>query len=70
MTMAILPPPFVIPLYMGSRPDDDGERVYVADTLSLATVVTLVRVPRGGRGLLGLTAVAAGMASRPAMLPR
>ena len=42
MTMAILPPPFVIPLFMGSRPEDDGERVYVADTLSLATVVTLV----------------------------
>ena len=42
MTMAILPPPFVIPLYMGSRPEDEGERDYVADTLSLATVVTLV----------------------------
>ena len=54
LTMAILPPPFVIPLYMGSREEDaaeggvavrrDGaaERDYVADTLSLATVVTLV----------------------------
>ncbi len=45
MTMAILPPPFVIPLYMGSRPEDEGERDYVADTLSLATVVTLVAFP-------------------------
>lgn len=42
MTMAILPPPFVIPLYMGSRPEDVAERDYVADTLSLATVATLV----------------------------
>ncbi|MDQ1322930.1 MAG: malate permease [Chloroflexota bacterium] len=45
MTMAILPPPFVIPLYMGSRPEDEAERDYVADTLSLATVVTLVAFP-------------------------
>jgi len=45
MTMAILPPPFVIPLYMGSRPADEAERDYVADTLSLATVVTLVAFP-------------------------
>jgi malate permease and related proteins len=42
LTMAVLPPPFVIPLYMGSGPDDVAERDYVADTLSLATVVTLV----------------------------
>jgi predicted permease len=42
MTMAILPPPFVIPLYMGTAPDDQAERDYVADTLSLATVATLV----------------------------
>jgi predicted permease len=45
MTMAILPPPFVIPLYMGSRSEDEAERDYVADTLSLATVVTLVAFP-------------------------
>ena len=45
MTMAILPPPFVIPLFMGSRPEDEAEREYVADTLSLATVVTLVAFP-------------------------
>jgi hypothetical protein len=42
MTMAILPPPFVIPLYMGSHGGDEAERDYVADTLSLATVATLV----------------------------
>lgn len=42
MTMAVLPPPFVIPLYMGSREEDADERDFVADTLSLATVVTLV----------------------------
>jgi malate permease and related proteins len=41
MTMAILPPPFVIPLYMGTAPGDAAERDYVADTLSLATVATL-----------------------------
>ena len=40
MTMAVLPPPFVIPLYMST--DAGAERDYVADTLSLATVVTLV----------------------------
>ena len=45
MTMAVLPPPFVIPLYMGSRADDEAERDYVADTLSLATVATLVAFP-------------------------
>ena len=45
MTMAILPPPFVIPLYMGSRPEDEDERDYVADTLSLATLATLVAFP-------------------------
>jgi malate permease and related proteins len=42
MTMAILPPPFVIPIVMGSRPDDEGQRGYVSDTLSLATVVTMI----------------------------
>jgi len=42
MTMAILPPPFVIPLYMGTAPEDQAERDHVADTLSLATVATLV----------------------------
>jgi predicted permease len=40
MTMAVLPPPFVIPLYMGG--DAGEERDYVADTLSLATVATLI----------------------------
>jgi predicted permease len=40
LTMAVLPPPFVIPLYMGAKAGAD--RDYVADTLSLATVVTLV----------------------------
>lgn len=39
MTMFILPPPFVIPLFMtGAAPD---ERYYVVNTLSLATLVTL-----------------------------
>jgi len=40
MTMAILPPPFVIPLFMKSASDD--ETVYVVNTLSLFTIVTLV----------------------------
>jgi predicted permease len=45
LTMAILPPPFVIPLYLGSDPQDAAERDVVADTLSLATVVTLAAFP-------------------------
>ncbi len=44
MTMAVLPPPFVLPLYLGPRADD-GERAYVTDTLSVATIATLVLIP-------------------------
>jgi hypothetical protein len=40
LTMAVLPPPFVIPLYMGAEAGE--EREFVADTLSLATVATLI----------------------------
>ena len=39
MTMFIVPPPFVIPLFM--RAASDAERTYVVNTLSLATLVTL-----------------------------
>jgi hypothetical protein len=39
MTMFILPPPFVIPLFM--RAASEEERTYVVNTLSLATLVTL-----------------------------
>lgn len=39
MTMFILPPPFVIPLFMRTASED--ERTYVVNTLSLATLVTL-----------------------------
>jgi predicted permease len=46
MTMAILPPPFVVPLYMaralGRDPEHDPEHSYTVNTLSLATLVTLV----------------------------
>lgn len=42
MTMFILPPPFVIPLYMGRVSQDQDERTFVVNTLSLATLVTLV----------------------------
>jgi predicted permease len=46
MMMAILPPPFVVPLYMararGRDVSDDPDHDYLANTLSLATVVTLV----------------------------
>jgi len=46
LTMAVLPPPFVIPLYMrGGGGADDRERGYVTDTLSLGTLATLVAVP-------------------------
>ena len=45
MTMVVLPPPFVIPIVMGSRPEDAGERDYVADTLTIGTIVTLVAFP-------------------------
>jgi malate permease and related proteins len=40
MTMVVLPPPFVIPLYLGAS-GEPADRTYVLDTLSLATVVTL-----------------------------
>jgi predicted permease len=39
MTMAILPPPFVIPLFMKTTSIDDA--TYVVNTLSLFTLVTL-----------------------------
>jgi hypothetical protein len=39
MTMAILPPPFVIPLFMKNATVE--ESAYVVNTLSLATLVTL-----------------------------
>jgi hypothetical protein len=39
MTMAILPPPFVIPLFMKNASDE--ETAYVVNTLSLSTLVTL-----------------------------
>lgn len=40
MTMMILPPPFVIPLFMQEA--DIADRQYVVNTLSLSTLVTLV----------------------------
>ncbi len=40
MTMFVLPPPFVIPLFMRNATFDDQR--YVVNTLSLATLVTLV----------------------------
>ena len=39
-TLLILPPPFIIPLYM--KPDADDERRYVNNVLSLYTVVSIV----------------------------
>jgi predicted permease len=44
LTMAVLPPPFVIPLYMGARASDE-DRAFVTDALSVATVLTLVAFP-------------------------
>ncbi|MFN8466527.1 MAG: hypothetical protein U0X20_13300 [Caldilineaceae bacterium] len=40
MTMFILPPPFVIPIFMSNSNEND--QAYVVNTLSLATVVTLI----------------------------
>lgn len=40
MTMFVLPPPFVIPLFMRNATQDDQH--YVVNTLSLATLVTMV----------------------------
>ena len=40
MTMFVLPPPFVIPLFMRNATAED--RAYVVNTLSLATLVTMV----------------------------
>jgi malate permease and related proteins len=42
MMMFILPPPFVVPLFMRTAADED--RNYVLNSLSLATLVTLVAV--------------------------
>ncbi len=42
LTMAVLPPPFVIPLYLPADAATDEEREYVLSTLSLATLGTLV----------------------------
>jgi malate permease and related proteins len=42
MMMFILPPPFVVPLFMRTATDED--RNYVLNSLSLATLVTLVAV--------------------------
>ncbi len=44
LTMAVLPPPFVMPLYMGARASD-GDRAYVTDALSVATIATLGLFP-------------------------
>ncbi len=48
MTMAILPPPFVIPLYMararGHDVTDDPDHDYLVNTLSLGTVATLIAI--------------------------
>ncbi len=48
MTMAILPPPFVVPLYMararGTDVSHDPDHDYLVNTLSLATLVTLVAI--------------------------
>jgi hypothetical protein len=43
MTMVILPPPFVIPLFM--RGAGEGDVSYVLNSLTLATLVTLVLYP-------------------------
>lgn len=39
MTMFVLPAPFVAPLFMGAAPED--QRIFVVNTLSLMTLVTL-----------------------------
>lgn len=44
LTMAVLPPPFVMPLYMGARATD-ADRGYVTDALSVGTLATLVLFP-------------------------
>jgi hypothetical protein len=41
MTMAVLPPPFVIPLFVPTESRWGPEMEYVTNTLSLATVATL-----------------------------
>ncbi len=40
MTMVVLPAPFVAPLFMGAAAED--ERIFVVNTLSLMTLVTLL----------------------------
>jgi malate permease and related proteins len=48
LTMAVLPPPFVLPLYLRPSPEGDEigeqERQYTVNTLSVATLATLVAI--------------------------
>ena len=44
LTMAVLPPPFVMPLFLGPRASE-ADRAYVTDALSVATVATLAVFP-------------------------
>jgi hypothetical protein len=39
-TLLIMPPPFIIPLYM--RPTDTREMIYVNNTLTFYTVVSIM----------------------------
>ena len=41
LTMAVLPPPFVIPLFVAPDSSWAADREYATNTLSLATVATL-----------------------------
>ncbi len=40
MTMFLLPPPFVIPLYM--KDEDKEDKVFVSNTLALSTLFTML----------------------------
>ena len=52
MTMFVLPPPFVIPLFMRER--EGADRTFVVNTLSLATLVTLLEFMVANGIVLGL----------------
>jgi hypothetical protein len=43
-TMAVLPPPFVIPLFQSATSTNDRDRAYVTNTLSIGTVATMAAI--------------------------
>jgi len=43
-TMAVLPPPFVIPVFQSAASTNDRDRAYVTNTLSIGTIATMAAI--------------------------